>query len=181
MESSEKWKSIRKYKGMYEVSTKGRVRSTERILQQRIHGKLVPRKWPSKILKQVDQDGYPVISLYLDGEQNTVKVHSLVISTFIGNRPKGLITRHLNDNKWDNRLENLCYGTVQDNVNDKFSNGYKTHLRKLPKKSVVYILKSKLSGPSLAVRFDVDKSTIYDIRKGKFYKEIYDEVMCEKS
>ena len=51
------------------------------------------------------------------------KVHQLVASAFLGPRPEGYDIRHLNDEKADNRIENLCYGTRRENMLDRTRNG----------------------------------------------------------
>jgi len=50
-------------------------------------------------------------------------VHRLVLETFVGPCPEGKETRHLNSNKADNRLENLCWGTRSENQLDAVRHG----------------------------------------------------------
>jgi hypothetical protein len=45
-------------------------------------------------------------------------VHQLILETFVGIRPEGYHTRHLNGDKMDNRLSNLCWGTASENRED---------------------------------------------------------------
>jgi len=51
-------------------------------------------------------------------------VHRLVAEAFLEPKPfdKALV-RHKNDNPTDNRVENLCWGTYSDNLNDRIRNG----------------------------------------------------------
>lgn len=56
--------------------------------------------------------------LAVDLPSGRKKVHHLVMEAFVGPRPDGLETRHLNNNPEDNRLENLAYGTRSQNVLD---------------------------------------------------------------
>ena len=54
---------------------------------------------------------------------------------FRGETPEGLEIRHLNDDKDDNRLENLAFGTSSDNMHDRVRNGIhhnsiKTHCKR---------------------------------------------------
>ncbi len=62
-------------------------------------------------------------------------VHTLVLMAFAGPRPAdGMVTRHLNGDKLDNRAANLAWGTVQENIHDKFAHGtdHKTNVTHCP-------------------------------------------------
>lgn len=56
-------------------------------------------------------------------------VHKLVLCAFVGPRGDGLVCRHLNGNALDNRLENLCWGTVKENAQDAIRHGTAACLR----------------------------------------------------
>jgi len=78
-------------------------------------------------------------------------VHRLVAETFLGPRPSNLVTRHLNDVKADNKLDNLAYGTTADNVHDAIRNGRhprrETHGRtRLTEKDVAAIRRRRKQG-----------------------------------
>ena len=47
----------------------------------------------------------------------------------MGKRPEGLVCRHLNGNPLDNRLENICWGTQQENAQDAIRHGTAVCLR----------------------------------------------------
>ncbi|WP_180768758.1 HNH endonuclease signature motif containing protein, partial [Vibrio parahaemolyticus] len=51
------------------------------------------------------------------------RVHELVALTFIGERPKGQVTRHLDGDKLNNRPGNLMYGTEKENQSDRLMHG----------------------------------------------------------
>jgi len=73
----------------------------------------------------VRKDGYLTTTLYKRNKQGkkTFTLHKLVLETFIGKRPKGMQARHLNDNKLDNRLSNLKWGTPSENHRDLIKEG----------------------------------------------------------
>ena len=54
-------------------------------------------------------------------------LHDLVLTAFVGPRPAGAVARHLNDNRTDNRIENLAWGTRSENQHDAFRNGRRAH------------------------------------------------------
>jgi hypothetical protein len=104
---------------MYEVSDLGRVRSLDRVIVNNIHGGMWVR--PGRILKPwMHSRGYPWVTL---AGQKKFAIHKLVLLAFVGPIPKGMIVRHLNDIKTDNRLANLRYGTHSENSFDIIANG----------------------------------------------------------
>ena len=50
-------------------------------------------------------------------------VHAFVLRAFRGLRPAGMVARHLNGIKTDNRLGNLKWGTPGENRDDMFRHG----------------------------------------------------------
>lgn len=69
-------------------------------------------------------DGYQRVRLLgAAGEQRDISVHKLVLETFVGPRPEGMECRHLDGNKLNNRLENLCWGTPSENSYDRVRHG----------------------------------------------------------
>lgn len=61
--------------------------------------------------------GYCLVNLYKDGKGKTFKVHRLVVTSFIGPIPRGMVVNHINENKLDNRLSNLEICTQKKNMN----------------------------------------------------------------
>ena len=59
------------------------------------------------------------ITLRYNGKRKNKFVHHLVLETFVGPKPECGLARHLNDDGGDNRLVNLCWGTYQENANDR--------------------------------------------------------------
>lgn len=57
------------------------------------------------------------------GRGNSRCVHMLVAEAFLGPRPIGQEVRHKDDDRTNPRLDNLEYGTRQDNVNDMMGRG----------------------------------------------------------
>ena len=50
-------------------------------------------------------------------------VHHLVALAFIGPRPDGTYVLHRDDDRTNNRLDNIYYGTPADNAVDRVKNG----------------------------------------------------------
>lgn len=106
MKIKETWKAVVGYEGLYEVSDLGNVRS----LNYYRSGKV-------KELKPAICRGYYHVQLCKDRKKKHYYVHKLVATSFIGPIPKGMVVNHLNENKLDNRLENLEICTVTQNNN----------------------------------------------------------------
>ena len=166
-ESQEIWKDIPGYEGMYQASNLGRIRSVDRKTAKS-NGVEVHRK--SKVLSANIQNGYPHVNL---GANNTFKVHYLVASTFLGERPAHFDVRHKDGNKHNNRIENLEYGTRSENNLDGYKiRGYVCKTQKLNPmmaKEIRNLLKNGESQRKLAKQYGVSKSTIAAIKNGEIY------------
>lgn len=111
------WRPIPGFEGAYEVNDEGHVRSLDRVLVD-VNGKR--RRWKGRELAQTPSHGRPVVGL---GRARLEQPGVLVMLAFVGPRPEGLNVCHLNDDPWDNRLENLYYGTHSQNMQDQVRNG----------------------------------------------------------
>ena len=98
------WKDIPNFEGQYQASNYGRIKShkfgKEKIL------KLRKTIW-----------GYLVVGLYKNGKQITYFVHRLVWSAFHGEIPEGYEINHKDEDKTNNRLDNLELVTRKENNN----------------------------------------------------------------
>ena len=108
----EKWKYIKDYELLYEVSNFGRVRSLDRFDS-------CGRKVKGKILQvNYNQYGYVSVILCKNGQNKRVLIHRLVLSTFVPiiNMNK-MQVNHINENKTDNRICNLEWCDAKYNIN----------------------------------------------------------------
>ena len=93
------FKDIKDYEGIYQVSNLGNVKSLAR------KGCLTDR-----VMKpSIDASGYLHIPLSKKGSTNYRKIHKLVADAFLNTEPCGhrLVIKHINQDKSDNRLQNL--------------------------------------------------------------------------
>jgi hypothetical protein len=98
----------------YEVSDLGRVRRVGRG-----RGAV-----PGKVLKPVANfAGYHLVGINC----KTRKVHILVLETFVSERPRGMECMHADDDKSNNSLTNLRWGTHAENYADRVRNGGGNH------------------------------------------------------
>lgn len=69
---------------------------------------------------QMTVDGYPRYKI----NNNYHSVHSLVAQQFIGNKPHGYVTNHIDGNKMNNDPSNLEYVTPAENIRHSIENGF---------------------------------------------------------
>lgn len=112
----ESWLPVPGYEGFYEVSDLGRVKSLPRQTAKGFYGGCILKGGVAK-------SGHIFVSLCKRGYSRRWAVHQLVALAFIGPRPQGYETRHLNDIPSDNCVVNLAYGTSAENKQDALRNG----------------------------------------------------------
>lgn len=114
--TEEIWVPIPGYEGRYYVNKKGQVKSTPFDTGRR-----------ERILKpQKNGVGYLFVTLCLGGKLKMMTVHKIVAMAYLGHTPDGtnrICVDHINDDKVDNRLENLQLLSNRDNI-------YKTNSKK---------------------------------------------------
>ena len=108
------WRDIDGYKGLYQVSSWGRVRSTLIV-----DGNYIPLR------PEVTKKGYLRVDLYdANGRRKHKKVHRLVANAFIPNPDGKPQVNHKDGNKKNNSVTNLEWVTDKENK-DHRKNVYK--------------------------------------------------------
>lgn len=112
---NEEWRDVvgygDMYKGMYQVSNLGRVRSLDRIDS-------VGKHQYGRVLKYGDSgDGYKTVVLTKNAKSRTIKVHRLVAMAFVENKDNKLVVNHKDEDKYNNTPDNLEWVTHKENVN----------------------------------------------------------------
>lgn len=121
---NEIWKDVPNYEEIYEASSLGRIRTKEgKITQTERHG---IRHWKSRILKGRGNniETGKRVSLWKNGKAKDWLVARLVAITFLGQPTEEANTvNHKNGNRLDNRIENLEWLSLADNLRHAFDNG----------------------------------------------------------
>jgi hypothetical protein len=110
------WKDIKGYEGVYQVSNLGRVKSLPR-LHKFAHGYYMTKE---KILSPRicgKQREYLAVALQIDGKTKQYKVHRLVAIAFLPNPYGYNEINHKDENKGNNKMDNLEWCTRSYNVN----------------------------------------------------------------
>ena len=152
----ELWRNIDGYKGVYQISSFGRIRSYKynlpRILKPRINSR-----------------GYKYINLSQDGRYKSLIIHRLVAQSFLGY--SNLTVNHKNGNKLNNCVDNLEWITTEANmrhasVNKLLAFGEKNGNSKLSQRDILHIKYKYKTGKSMgciAKEFGVSRQCIGDI------------------
>ena len=117
----EQWRSIAGLEGRYEVSSFGRVKSLTRTDTQIRRGKTINVRIVGRILKPAkSRNGYLVVNVGFKDRPKSQYVHTLVANAFLPPCPgehsrNGWHVDHINDDKCDNRTENLRWLTHREN------------------------------------------------------------------
>lgn len=158
----------------HEVSNMGRVKSLDRYVKGRGSSS---RLIKGKILTPSCVGPY----LYV---LNNISLHRLVLETFVGPCPEGMLTRHFPDKDTkNNRLDNLCWGTQEQNQADRDKHG--THQKgeqgpnsKLKNKDINQIFVQYNNGSSMqkiAAHYGISPAVVYDILHRNSYKDAWVE------
>lgn len=80
-------------------------------------GRIYSNKRGRFLTKQIDGKGYETVMLVIRGECKRRRVHRLVAITYLGKPTKnGMTVNHKNEIKTDNRVENLEWIELADNL-----------------------------------------------------------------
>ena len=119
------WKDIEGYEGLYQVSNMGRVRSLRRNIILKI---------------KIGSNGYERVVLSVNNIPKGYSIHRLVANTFIPNPDNYPIVNHKDENKTNNRVDNLEWCTQKYNVN------YGTGIAKRTRSQSKKVLQFKTDG-----------------------------------
>lgn len=150
------WKEIVGLEGLYQVSTYGRVKSLK-------YGK-------ERILKQSKSSrGYLIVCLSIEGKIFNKFVHRLVAITFIPNPENKGDVNHIDEDKTNNRLENLNWMTAKENSNYGTRNERQAKTKSIPIKVIYQDNTYEIceSGKVFARENKFSQSRIVDVLKGR--------------
>ena len=160
------WRDIKGFEGKYQVSNTGKVKS----LNYRRTGK-------EGIMKASENEyGYLFVELCKDGKTKTCRINRLVAQAFIPNPNNLPEVNHKNEDKTDNRVENLEWCNRSYNVN--YGTGIKRRAEKRrndqriskPVISVDKVIGEILEFPSImeaSRQTGIDHRRIIDCLKGR--------------
>lgn len=162
------WLPCRNLDG-YEVSSRGRVRSLDRVVVGGVH----PFRKIKGVIRKLSKtyNGYMTVRTTNKG----FFVHRLVLEAFTNSGGEGMQVCHNNGIRYDNRVENLRWDSAIGNNNDKVLHGTigrgEMHSQaKLTNEQVTEIRKRGGTSQQLANKYGVSPSHIRSIWCGSFRK-----------
>lgn len=134
----ERWKPIKGYEDLYEVSDWGRVRSLDRYVNYKSKlGKIYTRLEKGRLLKpSKDKDGYLLVHFFKQDKGKMFRVHRLVAEAFVENPNNYPCVNHKTECKTFNHFSALEWCDVKTNTN--FGSCIERRSKKLNKKVLQY-------------------------------------------
>ena len=174
------WKDIEGYEGLYQVSSHGRIKSIDRIVNcnnkyySKLNGRiLILRFWSDT------SSLYLKVSISKNAIVKLCTVHRLVAKAFIPNPENKREVNHKDGVKENNHVDNLEWCTASENVAHARNMGLMKKMEgniygaKLNGFQVRVIRKiNDLSPEELANIFQISSCTIYDIKRNRTWRRI---------
>lgn len=129
--SSEIWKDIVGFEGLYQISNYGNVKSCKRLVNSKSGSQRLVNEKLLSLGK--DKDGYLMAILCQDATKKTVKIHRLVADAFIDKINGKNLVNHIDSEKsnnlvsnleWVSSLENNCHSRLNIKSTSKYVGVY---------------------------------------------------------
>lgn len=124
--------------------------------------------------------GYPVVVLFRHGERRMLKVHRVILETFIGPCPEGMEGCHNDGNRENNSISNLRWDYQANNMKDRDNHGRtcrgdKNGSRKISSSDVLVIRQRLRTGEprkSIGRDYGITTWAVGCIERGKTWKDV---------
>lgn len=157
------------YEGLYKVSSCGKVYKVYKDKLIELSQSLVDKR-------------YLRVTLTKDKVSKTVKVHRIVLTSFLKTNGEGYVIDHINGIKTDNSLGNLEFVTIKENVQRSIKLGLKPNrqskTRKDAKLSVEQVLlvrkmlRDGFDNKTIRTIANISSKDLYAIRNNRNYYSI---------
>ena len=111
---AECWRWVPGYVGLYQVSTRGRVRSVGRWVNSKNGSKQFIK---GRIMKPARLNGYLFVNLSRNGKKRRFSVHRLVAMAWLDNPEGKPEVNHLDENPGNPDVFNLSWASAKENAN----------------------------------------------------------------
>ena len=122
---NELWKDIPGFEGKYQISSRGRVKSVDRILPHANHGTWhIKERILKPHLNGPGNSKYWCVHLHSGkGKMTCLRIHRMVAEAFIPNPDNLPQVNHIDGNKNNNAVSNLEWVTELQNTSHAWENG----------------------------------------------------------
>lgn len=178
--TTSEWRTIPGFDPRYEVSAVGVLRSWA-ARGRPSHGGNGWAKAPRIVKGGIGNHGYRQFGILTDeGRFISIYLHQLVLAAFVGPPLEGQVTRHLNGDSSDGRLENLAYGTPAENNADTDLHGRRPRgetsgKSKITNAIALAIIERYSSGESqmsIAKSYGMGQSAISSVIRGETWSHV---------
>lgn len=138
-------------------------------------GVVIDPKYCREMKPYKGHGGYIYVSISLPQGQRSVGIHLLLLDAYVGPRPNGLETRHLDGNPENYSLANICYGTRKANASDRVRHGRQRGTEILTEAEVRKIRRLRANGATfvaIAKRYGISETCAAYAAKGKTYARV---------
>ena len=142
--NEEEWRDIKGYEGKYQISNYGRVRSLSKKIRTRNSKEGI-------MVTSVDSYGYKNVTL----SRKTHKVHRLVAVAFIENIHQYPCVNHKDENKENNRVDNLEWCSY------KYNSNYGTRNKRISQNGGRKIVQMDLEGNDIRIWDSIAQAANY--------------------
>lgn len=151
------WKPVKGYEGLYEVSSKGEIKSLEKT-RKNSKGQYIQKE---KMLAQsLTTTGYKKVELVRNGKKKSLKVHRLVAEAFIPKVEDKPYVNHKDGNPLNNSVDNLEWCTQAENVQHAYDMGLNSHKLNIDWNEVARQYELGVPSSELAKKYNCAKKTI---------------------
>lgn len=156
-------KDLKGYENLYKIAEDGTIYLKERVCYNPRYGEYILKE--QKVKTSIKR-GYLTCMI----NQKMKCVHRLIYETYVGDIPKGCVLHHINENKLDNRIENLICMTREEHIAHHNNTGViygkrKSDLTEEQTNKVIELSKKGLSNRKVADIVGCGKSTVQRIYK----------------
>jgi len=172
MNSTEIWVPISGFEGLYEFKMPGIIRSLDRELIDK-DGRT--RFLRGKVLKVNVSSGYLLVGCSKDNIKTTFYIHRIIAGLYVPNPLNLPEVNHKNGIKTDNNPSNLEWVSSSENNLHAIQTGLRSCAQKLNKAKVlqiIHLLKSGLSPREIALRFNIDRTSVVSIKTGRTWSKL---------
>lgn len=155
----EEWRDVVGYEGIYSISSFGRIVSNQRVANIKYGVRTVQSKLLSPAIKK---SGYSQVILSKGGSHKYALVHQLVAQAFIENPEHKPMVDHIDRNKQNNRVTNLRWCTLSENMNNPLTVEHCKQMNKDLRFPEHYIPVVALRNNILVKQYDSIKSAVED-------------------